>query len=178
MAKLDLDTLWNVEDEFLRVPHWSTTVSPDKRALEAASDQQKPGRNRAAARVPDGDGSEGSMPALVEASSDDSSSDSTPAAADQHDRSEDEASDLGGDEYDEYDEEEEAELQDLAREALDTASAHPEIFEEMKAFKERSNDNHLLKALGALRGKYSLNTFGIKDMHKPVKTVHRPPIFL
>jgi hypothetical protein len=176
VAKLDLNTLWNVEDEFLRVPHWSTTVSPDKRTLEAASDQRKPNSNRAlaAARVPHSGDSDGSMPPLV-AVSDDSSSDSAPAE-DQYDKSEDEASDLDGEEHDEYDSEEEAELQDLEREAMDIASAHPEIFEELKAFKERSNDNHLLKALGALRGKYLLNP--LKNVHKPVKTVHRSPIFL
>jgi hypothetical protein len=166
VAKLDLDTLWHVEDEFLRVPHWSTTVSPDKLALKAASDQ--PNRNRAPTRVPDSGASDGSMPALV-AASEDSSSDSAPAGTDQYDKSEDEGSNLGGEEYDEYDSEEEAELQDLEREAMDFASAHPEIFEEMtrKAFEERSNDNHLLKALGALRGKYLLNTFGIRMCMNP-----------
>lgn len=177
VTKLDLDTLWQVEDEFLRVPQWSTTVSPDKRALEPALVQQKLVSNRATARVPDGNGSEGSMPGLVAASdpSDDTSSDSAPTAADQYDKSEDDASDFGGEEHDEYDSEEEAELQDLEREAMDIASAHPEIFEEIKAFEERSNDNHLLKALGALRGKYLLKPFGIKDVHK---LVHRPSIFL
>lgn len=173
VTKLDLDTLWQVEDEFLRVPQWSTTVSPDKRALGTALVQQKPVSNRATA---DGNGSEGSMPGLVAASdpSDYSSSDSAPTA-DQYDKSEDDASDFGGEEHDEYDSEEEAELQDLEREAMDIASAHPEIFEEMKAFEERSNDNHLLKALGALRGKYLLKPFGIKDVHE---LVHRPSIFI
>jgi hypothetical protein len=37
---------------------------------------------------------------------------------------------------------------------MDIASARPEIFEEEKAFEELSNDNHFLKALGALRGKW------------------------
>jgi hypothetical protein len=154
VAKLDLDTLWQVEDEFLRVPHWSTTVAPDQRAPKAAlalSDRQKPDGNRVAAHVPDDGGSDDSMPMpdLVEAS--DNTSD---AGAADHDKSDDDASDLGGEELDEYDSEEEAELQDLEREAMDIASAHPEIFEEKKAFEKRSNDNHLLKALGALRGKH------------------------
>jgi hypothetical protein len=144
VTKLDLDTLWQVEDEFLRVPHWSTTVSPDKR--------EKTDSNRAVARVPDCGGSEGSMPGLI--LSTDADDDSVAAEVDRDDKSEDDASDLGGEEQDEYDSEEEAELQDLEREVMDIVSAYPEIFEEQKAFEERSNDNHLLKALGALRGKY------------------------
>ncbi len=181
VAKLDLDTLWQVEDEFLRVPHWSTTVSPDKRTPKAASvfpDQQKIDGSRAALQVPGGGNSEGSMPGLLVASSiasSDTSSNSVAASADLDDKSEDEASDLDGEERDEYDSEEEAELQDLEREAMDIASAHPEIFEEKKGLEERSNDNQLLKALGALRGKYLVSTFGIKDVHNPVD---RPPIFL
>lgn len=157
MANLGLDALWQVEDELLRVPHWSTAVSPDKRAPNAASvfpDQQKIDGSRAVEQVPDGSDLE-SMPGLIKASdvaSDDASSDSVAEAADHDDKSEDEASDLDGEERDEYDSEEEAELQDLEREAMDIASAHPEIFGE-KAFEGRSNDNHLLKALGALRGK-------------------------
>lgn len=112
------------------------------------------------------------MPGLLKSSSEDAPND----AATDHD--EDEASDLDGEERDEYDSEEEAELQDLEREAMDFASAHPDIFEEKKAFLERSNDNHLLKALGALRGEYLVFTFGIMDVHNPVETEHRPPIFL
>ena len=155
-------------------------MSPDKlapKAVLALSGQQKPDGNRAAAHVSDGDGSDGSMPGLIKVSdaSDDNSRDSVGTAADHDDKSEDEASDLGGEEQDEYDSEEEAELQDLEREAMDIASAHPEIFEGNKAFEERSDDNHLLKALGALRGKYLLNTFGIKDIHNPER---RPPVFL
>jgi len=151
VAKLDLDTLWQVEDEFLRIPHWSTTVSPDKRVPKALYQQK-------IARVPDGGGSDGSMPGLV--LSTDADDDSVAAEAEPDDKSEDEASDLGGEEQDEYDSEEEAELQDLEREVMDIVSAHPEIFEEQKAFEERSNDNHLLKALGALRGKYLSTPFG------------------
>ena len=180
VANLDLDTLWQVEDEFLRVPHWGPTVSPDKRAPKAVSvspDQQKPYGDRAASHVPDGGNSEESMPELIEASdpSDDVSGDSV---ADHDHKSEDGASDLDGEDRNGYDSEEEAELQDLEREAMDIAIAHPDIFEEKKAFEERSNDNQLLKALGALRGKYLVLAFGIKDVHNPVETEHRPPIFL
>jgi hypothetical protein len=72
---------------------------------------------------------------------------------DRDDESDDAPSDFDDEESSEYDEEEEAELRDLLREAMDIASAHPEIFEEKKAFNERSNDNQFLKTLGALRGK-------------------------
>jgi hypothetical protein len=180
VANLDLDTLWQVEDEFLRVPHWSTTVSPDKRAPEAASvfpDRQKTDGSRAALQVPDGSNSDpSSLPDLIE-SPDDTPINSVAAGSDHDDKSEDE-SDLDGEDRNGYDSEEESELQDLEREAMDIAIAYPEIFEEKKAFEERSNDNQLLKALGALRGEYLMSTIGIKDVHNPVKTEHRPPIFL
>ena len=155
-------------------------MSPDKPAPKATSafpGRQKPDGNRAAAHVLDDDGSDGSMPGLIKVSdaSEDNSRDSEATGAEHDDKSDDEASDLGGEEQDEYDSEEEAELQDLEREAMDIASAHPEIFDEIKSFGERSNDNHLLKALGALRGKYLLNTFRIKDLHNPE---YRPSVFL
>ena len=105
-------------------------------------------------QVLDGSDSEESLPELIEAS-DNTPVNSVAAASDDDDKSEDEASDLDG----EYDSEEEAELQDLEREAMDIASAHPEIFDERKAFEKRSNDNQLLKALGALRGKYLVSTY-------------------
>ncbi len=146
-----MDVLWQVEDESLRVPNWSTTVSPDKRnpkVTPVSPIQQKIDGGRAAPQTTDSDCE--SIPGLVYAS-DVSSID---AAADGDDKSEDEGSDLDVEEQGEYDSEEEAELQDLEREAMDIASAYPEIFDEQKAFEGRSNDNNLLKALGALRGEY------------------------
>ena len=162
---MDLDTLWQVEDEFLRVSHWSTTVSPDKRAPNATSVFPKQ-------EIADGSNSDDSLPALIEASI------STPNNSVVAGSDDDSASDLDGEERNEYDSEEEAELQDLEREAMDIASAHPDIFEEKKAFDERSNDNQLLKALGALRGKYLMSTFEMKDVGNPEETELRPPIFL
>jgi hypothetical protein len=152
---MDLDTLWQVEDEFLRVPQWSTTVSPRKRNTKAARVTPEPKRSSGGGetlQVMDGNdtdsGSMRSMPGLEE-SSDYYSADSGAAMTGRADDSEE---DIDGEESSEYDSEEEAELRDLLREAMDIASANPEIFEEKKAFEERSNDNQFLKALGALRG--------------------------
>lgn len=92
------------------------------------------------------------MPSLEE--SDSSSSDSAAVLWEDAEESENESSDSDGEVSSAYDSEEEAELRDLLREAMDIASAQPEIFEERKAFEARSNDNQFLKALGALRGKY------------------------
>jgi hypothetical protein len=156
---MDLDILWRVEDEFLRVPQWSTTVSPGKRNTKTSSAFSEPKRiesGSATLQVPDGNESDPpSMPPLTEAS-DMSSNDSAGALWDRASESEDGSSDFDGEESSEYDSEEEAELRDLLREAMDIASAHPEIFEERKAFDEKSNDNQFLKALGALRGKSGL----------------------
>lgn len=153
---MDLDTLWRVEDEFLRVPQWSTTAAPGKRNTKASGVPPEPKRienGSATLQVPDGDGndSDSSIPGLVVAS-DMSSVDSAGAMWDRDLESDDISSDFDDEELSEYDEEEEAELRDLLREAMDIASAHPEIFEEKKAFNEQSNDNQFLKALGALRG--------------------------
>jgi hypothetical protein len=154
---MNLDILWRVEDEFLRIPQWSTTASPGKQNAKTTTIFSEPkiesGRLSATLQVPDGNESDpSSMPTLEEAS-DMASNDSTGALWDLDPESEDGSSDFDGEESSEYDSEEEAELHDLLREAMDIASAHPEIFEEKKAFDEKSNDNQFLKALGALRGK-------------------------
>jgi hypothetical protein len=164
VTKMDLDTLWQVEDEFLRVPQWSTTVSPAKRNTKAAGVSAEPKRRSGGhetLRIPDGNDSDptsipASMPEL-EAATDpgsDASADSSAAIKGRTDESDAGSSDSDDEESSAYDSEEEAELRDLLREAMDIASAHPEIFEEKKAFEERSNDNQFLKALGALRGKW------------------------
>jgi len=153
---MDLDTLWRVEDEFLRVPQWSTTVSPGKRNAKAGGLSPEPKRSsggRETLQITDGNDSDpasmrSSMPDLEVAS--DYSADSAMRGADE---SEAESSDSDGEESSEYDSEDEADLSKLERQAMDIASARPEIFEE-KAFEELSNDNHFLKALGALRGKW------------------------
>ena len=152
--------LWRVEDEFIRVPQWSTTVSPGKRNTKTTavfSDPKGIESLSATLQVPDGNESDpASMPPLEEAS-DMTSNDSAGALWGDHTHeSEDGFSDFDGEESSEYDSEEEAELRDLLREAMDIASANPEIFEEKKAFDEKSNDNQFLKALGALRGKLAL----------------------
>jgi hypothetical protein len=151
---MDLDTLWQVEDEFLRVPQWSTTVSPGKYNTKAGGVPPEPKRSsggRETLQITDGNDTDSasmrSMPDLEECS--DSGDSSAPIRADESDA---ESSDSDGEESSEYDSEEEADLSKLLRKAMDTASARPEIFEE-KAFEELSNDNHFLKALGALRGK-------------------------
>jgi hypothetical protein len=151
VTKMDLDTLWRVEDEFLRVPQWSTTVSPGKRNTKAGGVSPGPKRSsggRETLQIMDGNDSDraSSMPALEDCS--DVSTDSGAA-----DESEAESLDSDDEESSEYDSEEEADLSKLERTAMDIASARPEIFEE-KAFEELSNDNHFLKALGALRGKW------------------------
>jgi hypothetical protein len=152
---MDLDTLWQVEDEFLRVPQWISTVPPGKRNTKAARASPEPKRSsggRETLQVADGNDTDSasmlSMPSLEE-SSDYYSADSGAAMGG---RANDSDNDFDGEESSEYDSEEEAELRDLVREAMDIASANPEIFEEKKAFEERSNDNQFLKALGALRG--------------------------
>ena len=144
---MDLDTLWRVEDEFLRVPQWSTTVSPGKRNAKAGGVSPGPKRSTGETlQITDGNDSDrGSMPELEECSD---SADSRGRA----DESEAESLGSDGEESSEYDSEEEADLSKLERKAMDIASARPEIFEE-KAFEELSSDNHFLKALGALRGK-------------------------
>ena len=154
---MDLDTLWRVEDEFLRVPQWSTTVSPGKRNTKAGGVSPEPKRcsgARETLQITDGNDSDRasmlSMPDLEECS--DYSADSGAAMRGRANESEAESSDSDGEESSEYDSEEEADLSKLERKAMDIASARPEIFEE-KAFEELSNDNHFLKALGALRGK-------------------------
>jgi hypothetical protein len=151
---MDLDTLWRVEDEFLRVPQWSTTVSPGKRNtnLKAGGLFPEPTRSssgRKTSQIADGnDSDQTSMPDLEVCS--DYSADSGAAMRGRADESE---ADSDGEESSEYDSEDEADLSKLERKAMDIASARPEIFEE-KAFEELSNDNHFLKALGALRGKW------------------------
>ena len=152
---MDLDTLWQVEDEFVRVPQWSTMVSPGRRNAKAAGVSAEPKRRSGGhetLQTPDGNevNSTSSLPELLLS---DYSADSD-AAKSGADDSEAESVDVDGEELDEYDYEEEAELRDLLREAMDIAIAHPEIFEEKKSFKKRSNDNQFLKALGALRGKW------------------------
>jgi hypothetical protein len=92
------------------------------------------------------------MPSLEISS--DCSTDSGAAMREGADESEAESSDSDGEELSEYDAEEEADLSKLVRNAMDIASERPEIFEEEKAFEDLSNDNHFLKALGALRGKW------------------------
>lgn len=150
---MDLDTLWRVEDEFLRVPQWSTTVSPGKRNTKAGgvSSEPKSSSGGRTLQITDGNDSDrpSSMPALEECS--DVSTES--GAAMRGDESEAESLDSGDEESSDYDSEEEADLGRLERTAMDIASARPEIFEEA-AFEELSNDNHFLKALGALRGKW------------------------
>ena len=149
--------LWQIEDEFLRVPQWSTTVPPDRRNPKASkvfADEKNTTAGRETLQITDGNdfsSMPSSMPSLVEASD---VTDSAAAQGEGFDESDDGSSDYSGEESSAYDSEEEAELRDLLREAMDIASAHPEIFEERKAFEERSNDNQFLKALGALRGKY------------------------
>lgn len=153
---MDLDTLWQVEDEFLRVPQWSTTVSPGKHNTKASGVSPGPKRSsggRETLQITDGNDTDpGSMPGLEDASD----SDSGVAMRERADESEVESLDPDGEESSEYDSEEEAELSKLVRKAMDTASARPEIFEEEKAFEELANDNHFLKALGALRGKWCI----------------------
>jgi hypothetical protein len=152
---MDLDVLWRVEDEFLRIPQWSTTVSPGKRNTKASTTFPEPGRTEAGGpQTSDGNLSDhSSMPPLEDAS-EIVSSDSAPAILDRSFESEDESSDFDDEESSEYDSEEEAEFRNLLREAMDIASAQPEIFEEKRTLQERSNDNQFLKALGALRGKW------------------------
>jgi len=163
---MDLDTLWQIEDEFQRAPQWSTTASPRKSKTKAATvvpEARRIESGRATLQVMSSDGwdsissdseqisnaaSGQSMPGLVRASSG-----SDIGGAIWEEEEEAESSDAEGEESSEYDSEEEAELRDLLRQAMDIASADPEIFEEKKAFEERSNDNQFLKALGALRGK-------------------------
>ncbi|KAI9450353.1 hypothetical protein F5148DRAFT_987108 [Russula earlei] len=149
VTTMDLDTLWHVEDEFQRVPQWSITAPPTKRNAKAAAALPEARRIEGGGttlQITDANDSDpSSMPGL-EYSSDNNS-------LWEHSEGEDEPSDFEGEESSEYDSEEEAELRDMLREAMDIASAHPEIFEEKKAFKERSNDNQFLKALGALRGR-------------------------
>ncbi|KAI0305730.1 hypothetical protein B0F90DRAFT_1700505 [Multifurca ochricompacta] len=156
VTNMDLDTLWQVEDEFQRVPRWSTTVSPDKhytKAMPVFPDRKRIGGGSETLQITDGNESEpSSMPPLEDAS-DLASSDSAAAKWGHIEESEDESSYFDGEESSVYDSEEEAELRDLLREAMDIASAHPEVFEERKTLKERSNDNQFLKALGALRGR-------------------------
>ena len=151
---MDLDTLWQVKDEFLRIPQWSTTAAPDRRSPKAATVfPEKRTAGGANLRTTNDNGSDHpSMPSLEE--SDSSSSDSAAILWEDAEESENESSDSDGEVSSAYDSEEEAELRDLLREAMDIASAQPEIFEERKAFEARSNDNQFLKALGALRGKY------------------------
>jgi hypothetical protein len=152
---MDLDMLWQMEDEFLRVPKWSTKVAPNRRNAKAATvfPEKKPTGSRATLQTSDGhDSDPSSLPPLEEASV--YTSDSAAASLEDADESENGFSDSDGEESSVYDSEEEAELRDLLREAMDIASAHPEIFEEKKVFEEQSNDNQFLKALGALRGKY------------------------
>ena len=150
---MDLDTLWQVGDEFLRVPQWSTTVSPGKHKAGGVSPEPKRSSGgRETLQITDGNDTDSasmlSMPGLEECS------DSADSSAPMRGRAEESEveSDSDGEESSEYDEEEEADLSKLLRNAMDTASARPEIFDE-KAFEELSNDNHFLKALGALRGK-------------------------
>jgi hypothetical protein len=152
---MDLDMLWQMEDEFLRVPKWSTTVAPDRRNAKAATafPEKKPTGSRTALQISDGhDSDPSSLPPLEEASV--YTSDSVAGSLEDADESENGFSDSDGEESSVYDSEEEAELRNLLREAMDIASAHPEIFEEKKAFEEQSNDNQFLKTLGALRGTY------------------------
>jgi hypothetical protein len=151
---MDLDTLWQVDDEFLRVPQWSTTVSPGKRNTKAGGVSPEPKRSsggRETLQITDGnDPDSPSMPPLEVSS--DCSTDPGATMRGLADESEAGSLDSDGEESSEYDSEEEADLSKLVRKAMDIASARPEIFEE-KAFEELSNDNHFLKALGALRGK-------------------------
>jgi hypothetical protein len=151
---MDLDMLWQVEDEFLRVPQWCMTAAPARCNPKAATvfPEKKNAGGRETLQITDGhDSDPPSMPSLEDAS-DLSSSDSAAALWEGVDEGENESSDYDGEESSAYDSEEEAELRNLLREAMDIASAHPEIFEERKAFEEQSNDNQFLKALGALRG--------------------------
>ena len=158
---MDLDTLWQVEDEFLRIPQWSTTVSPGKHNTKAGGVPPEPKRSSGGhqtLQITDGNDTDTasmrSMPALEDCSD---SADSSAPMRGRAEESEAESSDSDGEELSEYDEEEEADLSKLLRKAMDTASARPEIFEEEKTFEELSNDNHFLKALGALRGKCLLD---------------------
>ncbi|KAF8502264.1 hypothetical protein F5888DRAFT_1800741 [Russula emetica] len=156
ITKMDLDTLWQVEDEFLRVPQWSTTASPGKHNTKAGGVSPEPKRSSGGEtlQITDGNDTDSasvlSMPDLEDCS--DYSADSGAAMRGRADESEAESSGSDGEESSEYDLEEEEDLSKLERKAMDIASARPEIFEE-KAFEELSNDNHFLKALGALRGR-------------------------
>src|SRR6267154_3047969 len=127
---MDLDTLWQVEDEFLRVPQWSTTVSPGKHNTKAGGVSPEPERSSGGGetlQIADGnDPDSPSMPAL-EISSD---------CSGRADESEAESLDSDSEESSEYDSEEEADLSKLVRTAMDIASARPEIFEEEAAFDE------------------------------------------
>ena len=130
-------------------------MSPGKHNIKAGGLSPEPKRSsggRRTSQFTDGNDTDlASMPSLEECS--DYSDDSAAVMRGRADESEAESSDSDGEESSEYDPEEEADLGKLERKAMDIASARPEIFEE-KAFEELSNDNHFLKALGALRGKW------------------------
>jgi hypothetical protein len=104
---MDLDTLWRVEDEFLRVPQWSTTVSPGERNAKAGGLSPEPKRSsggRKTLQITDGNDSDpasmrSSMPDLEVAS--DYSADS--AMRGRADESEAESLDSEGEESSEYD---------------------------------------------------------------------------
>lgn len=130
-------------------------MSPGKHNTKAGGISPEPKRSsggRETLQTTDGnDPDSPTMPALEVSS--DYSTDSRATMREGADESEAESLDSDGEESSEYDSEEEADLSKLERNAMDIASARPEIFEE-KAFEELSNDNHFLKALGALRGKW------------------------
>lgn len=157
---MDLDTLWSVEDEFFRAPQWSTTVSPGKCNTKAAGIFLEPRSSGGQTlQITDGNDKDStSMPASIPdlETASDYSADSR-AMRGRTDESEVGSLNSDGNETSEHDSEEEAELDaelhNRYREAMDMASADPEIFEG-RAFEKQSDDNQLLKALGALRGKW------------------------
>lgn len=134
-------------------------MSPGKRNTKAdgilLDPKRSPGGRLQTADGNDSTSMPSSMPDLEVAS--DYTADSGAAIRGRGDESEVGSLDSDGEESSEHDSEEEAELvaelHDRFREAMDMTSADPEVFEG-KAFKKLSDDNQLLKALGALRGKW------------------------
>ncbi|KAG6335576.1 hypothetical protein ID866_3516 [Astraeus odoratus] len=198
VSSVSMETLWQLDDAFHRIPQWSAFYTPNIQTLGYESDDddiavsliknrntskkriKKPQKKLLAitdGRVDENDSND-SMPELrsVSDSSEESDTDCDDYNGEEEVYEGYEDEDNGDDDDEtEYDSEQEEAYRDWLREAMDAAMAIPEFFDskanvpEFEAMAEERKENPFLKLLSSLRG--------INTQHATTRTEPRKGIF-
>lgn len=172
-----LDDLWGLTGCFERKPRWApyrpkldfSDSEDDNDAVPGLAPVRRRGGNKKdPLQITTGDDeSDASMPSLRSIS--DSSADTSEAEEEAEEESEYEDEDED-DEY-EYDSDDEENFKDMLRDAMNTATGIPGIFDpkvpkdELEALPEDKKDNPFLKLLGSLRGAYLIDIINMFDSY-------------